>query len=72
MTDILPAELLTAYHEAGHAVVALHHNLPVQRVSIVEDDDSHGHVLSHNPLHRLREYESDPMRIERAMRRRSL
>jgi hypothetical protein len=61
---------LTAYHEAGHAVVAVHYNLPIERVSIVEDDESRWHVASRSPLRPLQQYRSNPMRIERGLRRR--
>ena len=35
---------IVAYHEAGHAVVAIVREVPFKRVSIVPDDDSEGHV----------------------------
>lgn len=35
----------TAYHEAGHAVMAHVCGIPVKRVSIVEDDEALGHML---------------------------
>ena len=63
-------QTLTAYHEAGHAVVAVYYILSIERVSIVEDDECDGHVASYSPLRHLQEIRSDPMRIERALRRR--
>lgn len=38
----------TAYHEAGHAVVAYYMGLAIESVSIVEDEESRGRV--HSPL----------------------
>lgn len=32
----------TAYHEAGHAVVSLHFNLPFESISVIEDKKSLG------------------------------
>ncbi|HEX6987018.1 MAG TPA: hypothetical protein VF170_16690 [Planctomycetaceae bacterium] len=37
-TSPTPDEVATAYHEAGHAVMALVHGRPVQRVSIKPDE----------------------------------
>lgn len=39
----MPASRPTAYHEAGHAVMALIHDRPVQRVSVRPDDIRLGH-----------------------------
>jgi hypothetical protein len=38
---------LTAYHEAGHAVVAFALRRAVKDVSIVPDDDSNGRLVNH-------------------------
>jgi ATP-dependent Zn protease len=37
----------TAYHEAGHAVAALHHNIKLRELSIVPSQahNSLGHIL---------------------------
>ena len=42
----------TAYHEAGHAVVTIAHNVRVHSVSIIPDPDeeSLGHIKHSNPL----------------------
>lgn len=41
----------TAFHEAGHAVVAFHLGMGVREVSILSSDDAEGHVL-HYASHR--------------------
>ena len=40
----------TAYHEAGHAMMAWHEGLRINEISIVPDDDSSGRILHANPL----------------------
>ncbi len=40
----------TAYHEAGHAMMAWHEGLWINEISIVPDDDSSGRILHANPL----------------------
>lgn len=42
-TDKPSQEPCTAYHEAGHAVIALVFNRPVQKVSILPDERRLGH-----------------------------
>jgi len=39
----------TAYHEAGHAVARVRLGLPIRKVTIVEKDDSYGHVAFQYP-----------------------
>jgi ATP-dependent Zn protease len=39
-------ETLTAYHEAGHAVVALELGFPPQRLSIVPNDKNEGRLIA--------------------------
>ncbi len=46
------AELYTAYHEAGHAVMALVFERPVQRVSIRPDGSRLGHCEVGKGVHR--------------------
>jgi ATP-dependent Zn protease len=43
MTPPTPEEITTAFHEAGHAVMALALGRPVQQVSIVPDPKRLGH-----------------------------
>jgi len=40
------SEQSTAYHEAGHAVMAIDRQVPFNTVSIIPDDDSWGRVMS--------------------------
>ena len=37
-------DIATAYHEAGHAVVALVHDRPVHRVSVLPNQIGRAHV----------------------------
>jgi len=43
----------TAYHEAGHAVVAWREGIRVNSISIVPEKDSQGHTSHANPLRGL-------------------
>lgn len=46
----IPARLrLTAFHEAGHAVVGLFCGIGIRYVTILPDDDCLGHVMYHHP-----------------------
>ena len=62
----------TAYHEAGHAVAAFLLDRPFRRVSIIQDEEGHGHVL-YRKFHKRfdPEYGSNPQKarfqIERAI-----
>ena len=40
----------TAYHEAGHAVMAWHEGLSINEISIVPDHKSSGRIIHANPL----------------------
>jgi ATP-dependent Zn protease len=42
----------TAYHEAGHAVAALCLHLPIKHVTIVPENDTHGHIQIRPPFRR--------------------
>lgn len=42
-------EIKTAYHEAGHAVARVRLGLSIKKVTIVEKDDSYGHVAFQYP-----------------------
>ncbi len=48
------ARTATAYHEAGHLVVAWRLGLPVHRASIIRDAHAHGFVQHKNPLFGIR------------------
>jgi hypothetical protein len=48
----------TAYHEAGHAVIALHHNVPLHGVSIIPGEDSLGAVEPDNPVYGIDRWEA--------------
>lgn len=43
ISDAAAGDRSTAYHEAGHAVMALLHDRPIQRVSILPDQQRLGH-----------------------------
>jgi ATP-dependent Zn protease len=64
-------ELHIAYHEAGHAVIAVHYGFPLRHVTIIPDDEHLGHVSTESPKRQIDAYNpnSDPMRIERVLRR---
>lgn len=61
----------TAYHEAGHAVMAYVLGRPFRRVSITTDEDSLGHVLYRKWDKRFDPNTTDPerarLKIERAI-----
>jgi ATP-dependent Zn protease len=48
----------TAYHEAGHAVVAELYGIPFDRVTITADADSAGHAMLRDPFGWV--YDGDP------------
>lgn len=48
----------TAYHEAGHGVMAFLEGVPVSQVSIVEDEESYGRVLHKSLIGASIEYDS--------------
>src|SRR5215471_12724136 len=62
----------TAYHEAGHAVVAWVQGYKPHNATIIPDEDSHGHVLHADPLRRIRlEWDNSDgarLRAEKAIR----
>jgi ATP-dependent Zn protease len=43
-------EETAAYHEAGHAIVALSQSLPIDYVTIVPEEDDFGHVMLDGPV----------------------
>jgi hypothetical protein len=49
-----PDRLATAYHEAGHAVIAYELGIPLQSVTIVPSEDAHGVVRHQDPLRGVR------------------
>jgi hypothetical protein len=56
----------TAYHEAGHAVVAYHLGIEIRHVTIVPNHSSAGH-LAHGDLFCARGVGSDEANLERAI-----
>jgi ATP-dependent Zn protease len=57
----------TAYHEAGHTVVAYRLGVKIEHVSIVPDHDSRGH-FAHGYLFCARGHGSDRANLERAIK----
>lgn len=39
-----PKDLVHAHHEAGHAVLALVHGIPITRVTVIATDEHAAHV----------------------------
>lgn len=49
MDELATNELATAFHEAGHVVMARHWNRRVSFVTIDEDNERYGHIIWHGP-----------------------
>jgi hypothetical protein len=59
---------LTAYHEAGHAVVHLHFSHPLKRITIKEEGDAAGYVSHHYPSRLVEQIDLDQITPARRLR----